>query len=60
MIEITFGGNRAEADTPEAALVAARTMWDDVNGVTPGWRPTVCFLVDGVCVRTTSDRGELG
>jgi hypothetical protein len=60
---VCWDGNEAEAATPEAALAAARTLWDE--GIAPAraagrsFRPTVSFYVAGAFVRTITDRKEL-
>ena len=59
-----WDGCTAEAETPEAALLAARTLWDEAiwysipAGVTTGY-PVVTFIVDGEVVRQSSSRTEL-
>ena len=65
MIEILFYRSdrlmaQAEADDPEAALLAARTLWDDdraawaVQGAEKARR--VVFMVDGQMVRMVEGR----
>jgi hypothetical protein len=73
VIEVVFAGGegRAFALDPESAVVAARTMWDDVRltvrnpQVGPGGLRraadlVVEFFVDGKLVRTVTNRKELG
>lgn len=51
-VQIAETGDRAEADTPEAAILAARTMasdhYDSTNGIRS--RYTARFIVEGVLV----------
>ncbi len=51
MIEVTLSnGDWAEADTPEAAMLAARTLWEDATDGTYFGRAadlTATFKVDG-------------
>lgn len=59
MIEVLIhpSGDRAEADTPEAALLAAQTMTRDADNAYGSLRRmTVMFLVDGVLVREVEAR----
>jgi len=52
--------DRAEAETPEEAVLAARTMWDEaLSARTIKNRPAVSFYVDGDFVRTTMSRIDL-
>jgi hypothetical protein len=59
-----WDGCEAEAETPEGALLAARTLWDEAiwysipAGVTTGY-PVVSFFVDGELVRLCTNRSEL-
>lgn len=49
MIEIRSSvGDEAEADSPEAAVLAGRTLLDDAHEASPHWgnEPTVTFWVD--------------
>jgi hypothetical protein len=52
-------GDWADVETPEAAVVAARTLATDARDAagTWGFDPTVTFTVDGAIVRTTTLRG---
>lgn len=60
MIEVTIidTGDTAEADTPEAALLAARTMGEEARAAarTWGYDPTIRFAVEGEPVRVTTLR----
>jgi hypothetical protein len=49
---VLANGDRAEADTPEGILLAARTLYADLReaGIY-GPKPTATFLRDGKCVR---------
>lgn len=51
-------GDRAEADSPEAAIVAARTLCQDDSVACPyqGRDRTVTFVVNGRAVRTCRER----
>jgi hypothetical protein len=73
VIEVVFAGGEGRAFAPDAesAVVAARTMWDDVRltarnpqvgpgGLRRAAALTVEFFVDGNLVRTITDRKELG
>jgi hypothetical protein len=73
VIEVVLAGGEASAfaPDPESAVVAARTLWDDVRltvslpEVGPGGMRRsparkVEFFVDGKLVRTVTDRKELG
>lgn len=54
-------GDTAYADDPDGAVVAARTMWDDVLGLTPGIRCSASFYDRaGRCLCTVDSRRELG
>lgn len=56
-IEIQETGDSAEAETPEAALVAARTLGSEARVGKPwGFDPTIIFRVDGVICRATTLR----
>lgn len=62
MIDIVLSnGDSAEAETPEAAVLAARTLMDDVWEANPrqGNNPTAAFYVNGVLIRTNVKRHEL-
>lgn len=62
MIEILIqpSGNRAEAETPEAAIVAARTLIADAAHVWAGLgRQTASFYVDGRAVAVDVERIRL-
>ena len=55
MIEVTSYSNdqpvdTAEAETPEAALVAARTLWGEAYSGIQGQRRALVFRVDGKIV----------
>lgn len=54
-------GDRAEANTPEEALLAARTMLDDAWDANPvqGNRPTVTIVVDGKALFVGLTRSEV-
>lgn len=60
MIEVTVidTGDSAEAETPEAALLAARTLGHEARQAagTWGFDPRIRFSVDGMPVRTTTLR----
>lgn len=60
MIEVTVQptGDRAEAETPEAARVAARTLMREAREQGCS-RPTAVFVVDGELVREGVTRAEL-
>ena len=73
MIEVVFAGGEGRAFAPDAesAVLAARTMWDDVwltvsaptvgpGGMRRSAARVVEFFVDGKLVRTVTDRKELG
>lgn len=62
MIEVLLSnGDRAECETPEEAVFAARTLMDDAWEANPvqGNHPTVTFLVDGRAVRSNLTRAEV-
>lgn len=62
MIEVILSnGDRAEADTPEEAMLAARTMLDDAWNANPvqGNRPTVTIVVDGKALFVGLTRSEV-
>lgn len=50
---VLANGDRAEADSPEAIILAARTLYADLReaGI-HGPKPTATFLRDGKCIRT--------
>ena len=61
MIEVVcFSNDRvvatAEADDAEAAVTAARTMWDEAFSGTQGQRRALTFTCDGVFVRRVERR----
>ena len=66
MIEVTLhlvnrAVDRAEADTPEDAVFAARTLWDEYSGGPRGFygvskSMSVTFHVDGKLVRIVKGR----
>ena len=60
---VLSNGDWAEADSPEAAVLAARTLWDDVSGITPGIRCAVNFYVEDdeneTAIATIWDRSHL-
>jgi hypothetical protein len=49
-------GDTAEADTPEAAILAARTMLHDARAGYQAPTRHVRFYVDGLLVREASER----
>jgi hypothetical protein len=60
MIEVILSnGDSAEAETPEAAVFAAETLYREA---TTNYydRPTISFFVDGKCVAADLRRQELG
>lgn len=48
----------ADADTPEAAIIAGRTLWDDAMdaNLRQGYRVSVGFYVAGSLVRIVDGR----
>lgn len=61
MIEVTSYSNdrpvdTVTAETPEGALTAARTLWDEARSGIQGQRRAIAFLVDGVVVRRVEKR----
>lgn len=64
MIEVRLnsplGQDVAEADDPDAALLTARTLWDEAWGTNPiqgmSAAMSVSFLVDGALVRMCTTR----
>jgi hypothetical protein len=61
MIEVTtyLDGalvDTAEADEPEAALVAARVLWDELDGRRYAFGRRVEFHVDGALIRRLERR----
>jgi hypothetical protein len=62
VIEVLLStGDRAEAEDPESAQVAARTMMDDAESAGAASRfLTASFYVDGKLVRDKVRRSELG
>jgi hypothetical protein len=60
MIEVIVQptGDNAEAETPEEAYLAARTLMQKAREHGAG-EPTATFLVDGRCVRANVKRAEL-
>ena len=53
----SWAGGSVTVDTPEDAIAAARTLWDEA-GRAPG-RPTINFYVNGKFVRTVNNRRDL-
>lgn len=51
-------GDTAEAETPEDAALAARTLWDEAGQRCI--RPCVTFTVDGQVAYRTTRRSDLG
>lgn len=68
MITVTVGLDQAEADTPEAALLAARTLWDEAvanmgnerGAATRAQQLAVTFEFEDGNSWTTRDRIALG
>lgn len=58
-VRVIDTGDWAEAETPEAAIVAARTLGADARDAagTWGYDPTIAFEVDGSISATTTLRG---
>jgi hypothetical protein len=46
---------RAEGDCPECALIAARTLWDDMVGVPYAGKLTLQFVVAGRVVYASTN-----
>lgn len=60
MIEVTIidTGDTAEAETPEAAMLAAKTLGEEARVASGAWGndPRITFTVDGAIVATTTLR----